>query len=131
MREQRNSRSRTCYQKKKGELTVDDREGMNEKIRDKHVQRRKSMSVIEKGQSSALRKASYAKRKNTPCKESLALPRPNLANSTSECPASSCRAIPLGWGAEDDSSDGDNPPVVPNYGVVTNGMKNDFVWFLC
>lgn len=96
---------------------------MNEKIRAKRVQRRKSMSVIEKGQSSALRKASYAKRKNTPCKESLALPRPN---STSKCPASSCRAIPLGWGTEDDSSDGDNPPVVPNYGASSNDDNNVF-----
>ena len=96
---------------------------MNEKVREKRMQRRKSMSVIEKGESSAQRKANYARRKNTPCSESIALPRPDLANSTSECPASTCRAIPLSQAAEDDSSDGDPPPVIPKYGVGTNGMK--------
>jgi hypothetical protein len=99
------------------ELTVDDREDLNEKIRGKRVQRRKSMSEIDKGQSSAQRKACYAKRKNTTCKESLALPRPDITNLTSDS-----LAIPLSRAAEDDSSDGDPPPVMPNYGVCTNGM---------
>ena len=114
---QRNSRSRACYQKKNEELTIDDREDLNEKIRKKRMQRQKSMSVIEKGHSSAQRKACYAKGKNTPCKESLALPRPDITNSTSDS-----LAIPLDRAVEDDSSDGDPPPVMPNYGVCTNGM---------
>ena len=88
---------------------------MNEKIRKKRMQRQKSMSVIEKGHSSAQRKACYAKGKNTPCKESLALPRPDITNSTSDS-----LAIPLDRAVEDDSSDGDPPPVMPNYGVCTN-----------
>ena len=114
---QRNSRSRACYHKKNEELTVDDRDDLNEKIRGKRVQRRKSRSDIEKGQSSAQRKACYAKRKNTPCKESLALPRPDITNSIGDS-----LAIPLSRAADDDSSDGDPPPGMPNYGVCTPGM---------
>ena len=90
---------------------------VNEKIRGKRVERRKSMSVIEKGQSSAQRKASYARQKNTPCKESLALPRPYITNSTADS-----LTIPLSRAADDDSSDGDPPPGMPNYGVYTPGM---------
>ena len=90
---------------------------MNEKVREKGMQRRKSMSVIEKGESSAQRKANYARRKNTPCNESIALPRPDLANSTSECPTLISRV------AEDDSSDGDPPTNKTNYIVGIEGMK--------
>nr|XP_045088631.1 uncharacterized protein LOC120973325 [Aegilops tauschii subsp. strangulata] len=74
------------------------------------------MSVIEKGESSAQRKANYARRKNTPCSESIALPRPDLANSTSECPTLISRV------AEDDSSDGDPPTNKTNYIV---GIEED------
>ncbi|XP_048568739.1 uncharacterized protein LOC125549342 isoform X1 [Triticum urartu] len=118
---QRNSRSRAFYHKKNEELTVDDRDDLNEKIRGKRVQRRKSRSDIEKGQSSAQRKACYAKRKNTPCKESLALPRPDITNSTADS-----LAIPLSRAADDGSSDGDPPPVMPNYGVCTPDDINVF-----
>ena len=64
--------------------------------------------------------------KNTPCKESLALPRPNLANSTSKCPSSTCHAIPLSLAAEDDSSDGDPPRIMPNHIVGTNDNIDGF-----
>lgn len=67
-------------------------------------------------------------KKNTPCKESLALPRPDLANSTSICPSSTCRAIPLSLSAEDDSSDDDPTRVMPNH-IVTNSMK--MLWIRC
>ncbi|XP_044386769.1 uncharacterized protein [Triticum aestivum] len=112
---QGNSRSQACYQKQNVERTVEDREDLNGNVRGKRVQRRKSMSEIDMGQSSAQRKASYAKRKNTPCKESLALPRPDITNLISDS-----LAIPLSRSAEVDSSDGDPPPVMPNYGVCTN-----------
>ncbi|XP_073363567.1 uncharacterized protein [Aegilops tauschii subsp. strangulata] len=80
------------------------------------------MSVIEKGESSAQRKANYARRKNTPCNESIALPRPDLANSTSECPTLICRASSVSRVIEDDSSDGDPPTNKTNYIV---GIEED------
>ncbi|XP_044435574.1 uncharacterized protein [Triticum aestivum] len=112
---QRNSRSLGCYQKQTIERTDEDREDLNGNRRGKRVQRRKSMSEIDKGQSSAQRKASYSKRKNTPCKESLALPRPDITNLISDS-----FAIPLSRTAEVDSSDDDPPPIMLNYGVCTN-----------
>ena len=51
----------------------------------------------------------------TTCKESLALPRPDLANLS--------HATPLSRAAEGDSSDGDPPTNMPNYTVRTDGMK--------
>nr|XP_045085609.1 uncharacterized protein LOC120966161 isoform X1 [Aegilops tauschii subsp. strangulata] len=122
-REQINAQRRADYQRNKDKVSVDVRETVNEKVREKRMQRRKSMSVIEKGESSAQRKANYARRKNTPCNESIALPRPDLANSTSECPTLICRASSVSRVAEDDSSDGDPPTNKTNYIVGIEGMK--------
>ena len=68
----------------------------------------------ENGELSSKRKATYASKKNTPCKESLALPRPDLANLS--------QTKPLSRGAEDDSSDGDPPTIMPNFPCGLNGM---------
>lgn len=114
--EQSNATRRATYQKQVDEGSKD-LEGKNDKLREW-----RSCSK-EKGQLSAKRKATYASKKNTPCKESLALPRPDLASSTSKCPSSTYRAIPLSLSAEDDSYDGDPPRVMPNHIVGTNGMK--------
>ena len=130
-REQINERSRASYQKKKEEVTVDVRQKQNEKVRDKRTERRKSMSVIERGETSAQRKANYARRKNTPCNESIAIPRPDLGNSTSQCPAFTCRTSPVSRARGDDSSDGDPPTNMPNYTVRTDGMNVLLSLFLC
>ena len=61
--EQKNASSRACHQKRSDELTLEVREIMNEKRRERSVQRRKSMSVNEKGESTAQRKANYDRRK--------------------------------------------------------------------
>ena len=68
----------------------------------------------EKGELSAKRKATYAAKKHTPCKESLALPHPDLANLS--------HATPLSRAAQGDSSDGDLTTIMPNFIVGTNGM---------
>ncbi|KAM3407982.1 hypothetical protein ACQJBY_001342 [Aegilops geniculata] len=122
-REQINAQRRADYQQNNDKVSIDVRETVNEKIRGKRMQRHQSMSVIEKGESSAQRKANYARRKNTPCNESIALPRPDLANSTSECPTLICRASPVSRATEDDSSDGDPPTNKTNYIVGIEGMK--------
>ena len=81
------------------------------------------MSVIEKGESSAQRKANYERRKKTPCKECIAIPLTDLANSTSECPTSPIRASPVSRTAKDDSSDGDPGTNKPRYFAGADGMK--------
>ena len=60
------------------------------------------------------KKGNLCCKKNTPCKESLALPRPDLANLS--------HATPLSRAAEGDSSVGDPTTIMPNFIVGTNGM---------
>lgn len=119
---QKNASSKACRQKKNDELTVEVREQKNEKIREKRVQRRKSMSVIEKGESSAHRKANYDRRKKTPCNECIVIPLTGLASSTSECPTSPSRASPASRDAND-STDGDPGTNMPRYTAGADGMK--------
>ena len=122
-REAKNARSRARHQKRCDELTLEVREIMNEKRRERSVQRRKLMSANEKGESSAQRKANYDRRKKTPCKECIAIPLTDLANSTSECPTSPIRASPVSRAALDDSSDGDPGTNMPRYTAGADGMK--------
>uniref|UniRef100_A0A8R7NVN5 Helitron helicase-like domain-containing protein n=2 Tax=Triticum urartu TaxID=4572 RepID=A0A8R7NVN5_TRIUA len=114
-REAKNARSRACHQKRSDELTLEVREIMNENRRERSVQRCKSMSVNEKGESSAQRKANYDRRKKTPCKECIAIPLTDLADSDSECPTCPSRASPVSRAAKDDSSDGDPGTNMPTY----------------
>ena len=55
------------------------------------------MSEDERGGSSAKRKAKYAAKKNTPCAEPIAMPRPDLTSSLSNphthCPTLTLSAI--------------------------------------
>jgi hypothetical protein len=105
--EQSKARRRATYRKHLEHGTID--------LEEKNTTLREWRACSkEKGELSAKRKATYAAKKNTPCKESLALPRPDLANLS--------RAKPLSRAAEDDSSDGDPPTIMPNYIVGTNGM---------
>ncbi|XP_037430166.1 uncharacterized protein LOC119295816 [Triticum dicoccoides] len=54
-------------------------------------------------------------------------PTPDLAKSTSECPASTCRASPDSRATEDDSSDGDPPTIMPNYTVNADDDIDGFL----
>ena len=105
--EQSNARRRATYRKQVHDGSID----LEEK--NKKLGEWRSCSK-EKGEFSAKRKATYAAKKNTPCKESLALPRPDLANLS--------HAKPLSRAAEDDSSDGDHPTIMPNFPCGLNGM---------
>ena len=105
--EQSNARRRATYRKHLEHGTID-------LVEKNNTLREWRACSKEKGELSAKRKATYASKKNTPCKESLALPRPDLANLS--------QTKPLSRAAEDDSSDGDSPTSMPNFIGSTNGM---------
>ncbi|KAM3353421.1 hypothetical protein ACQJBY_024534 [Aegilops geniculata] len=105
-REQSNARRRAKYRKHLEDGTIDLVE-KNNTLREWRACSKK------KGELSAKRKATYASKKNTPCKESLALPRPDLANLS--------QTKPLSRGAEDVTSDGEPPMIMPN----SIGSSND------
>jgi len=118
-REQRNAQRRATYRKKKEEGTINLQETTQEQ-RERRMQRRKSMTADEKGESSAQRKANYAKRKNTPCAESIAMPRPDLASTTTDFQASTPRTSPV-FQAEAASPTVRPTASMPTYTVGTDG----------
>ena len=105
--EQSNAKRRAKYRKHLEDGTID-------LVEKNNTLREWRACSKEKGELSAKRKATYASKKNTPCKESHAIPRPDLANLS--------QTKPLSRGAEDDSSDGDPPTIMPNFIGSTNGM---------
>ena len=91
--EQRNARRRASYRKKVGDGTIDLQE-KNQKLQEWRVQHPKTMTEDERGESSAKRKAKYAAKKNTPCAESIAMPRPDLTSTLSN-PHTHCPTLTL------------------------------------
>ena len=55
----------------------------NQVQRERRKEQRNCRTPDEQGESSANRKADYARRKNTLCAESIAMPRPDLASALS------------------------------------------------
>ena len=91
--EQTNARRRASYGKKVGDGVIDLRE-KNQKLQEWRVQHPKTMTEDERGESSAKRKAKYAAKKNTPCAESIAMPRPDLTSTLSN-PHTHCPTLTL------------------------------------
>ena len=85
-REQRNARRRASYQKKKEEGMINLQKN-NQVQHERRKEQRNSRTPDEQGESSAKRKADYARRKNTPCAESIAMPRPDLTSALSNSPS--------------------------------------------
>ena len=81
-REQRNARRRASYQKKKEEGMINLQKN-NQVQHERRKEQRNCRTPNEQGKSSAKRKADYARRKNTLCAESIAMPRPDLASALS------------------------------------------------
>lgn len=80
-REQINARRRETYRRKKEEGPKF-LEEQNQKTREQRKQRRDSLSAEERADMSAERKTRYVSRKNTPCPESIAMPRPDLPTTS-------------------------------------------------
>lgn len=72
-RDKRNAQRRAAYQKKK--------EHINTKRRETDQNHRDSLTPDQKGEISARRRQRDKAMRNTPCAESIAMPRPDLATS--------------------------------------------------
>ncbi|XP_044447335.1 uncharacterized protein [Triticum aestivum] len=85
-RDRRNAQRRASYRKKKEEGTIN-LQNNNQVQRERRKEQRNNRTPDEQGESSAKRKADYARRKNTPCAESIAMPRPDLTSALSNSPS--------------------------------------------
>lgn len=81
------------------------------------MQHRESMTSDEKGESSAQRKAKYVAKKNTPCAESIAMPRPDLNGTMSDSHAAPDLQT------ESVCLDGGPAMTMPTYTVGTDGRN--------
>ena len=97
-REQRNARRRESYRKKKEEGTIN-LQNNNQVQRERRKEQRNNRTPDEQGESSAKRKTEYARKKNTLCAESIAMPRPDqtstLSNSHAFNPHTHCPTLTL------------------------------------